>query len=193
MTRPKQRSATPRYREIADRLERSLRAGAYQPGQRLPSVRMLCRNWRASITTVVAAYDLLTRRGLVEARAQSGHYARPPAPADLPEGGRVRLVASEVGLGQLALQVMKDALDPRLVPFGPALPDPELLPSAELHRLIAAVGREQASGAERYGVPPGSPALRRELARRAAGFGCALAPDELVVTAGALEALTLAL
>jgi DNA-binding transcriptional MocR family regulator len=192
MARPAPRTA-PRYREIADRLERSLRGGAYAPGQRLPSVRMLCRNWQASITTVVAAYQLLERRGLVEARAQSGHYARPPSSAPEPEMARGRLVPSEVGLGQLALLVMKDSLDPRLVPFGPALPDPALLPGAELHRLLAAIGRERTSGMDRYGVPPGTRELRQAVARRAAGFGCALGPDELVVTAGALEALTLAL
>jgi DNA-binding transcriptional MocR family regulator len=182
-----------RYREIADRLEGSLRGGAYQPGQRLPSVRMLCRNWRASITTVVAAYHLLEQRGLVEARAQSGHYAKPPASAPEPEMQRSRLVPSAVDLGQLALMVMKDSLDARLVPFGPALPDPALLPTTELHRLIAQVGRDRTSGVDRYGIPPGLRALRDVIARRAAAFGCAIGPDQVVITAGALEALTLAL
>jgi DNA-binding transcriptional MocR family regulator len=182
-----------RYRDIADRLEHALRGGTYRSGQRLPSVRQLCRNWRASITTVVAAYRLLESRGLVEARAQSGHFALPPLTAPAPDMARGRLVPSEVGLGQLALMVMKDALDPRLVQFGPAMPDPGLLPTAEIHRLIAAIGRAGESGAERYGVPPGSAELRGAISRRAAGFGCAFGPDQLITTAGALEALTLAL
>jgi len=192
MAKPAARVGT-RYREIADRLEGSLRGGAYSNGQRLPSVRVLCRNWQASITTVVAAYQLLERRGLVETRAQSGHYARLPTSAPEPEMVISRLIPTEVGLGQLALMVMKDALDPRLVPFGPAMPDPQLLPSAELDRIIAGIGRERASGCERYGVPPGSRELRLAVARRASGFGCAIGPDELITTAGALEALTLAL
>ncbi|HEX3133246.1 MAG TPA: PLP-dependent aminotransferase family protein, partial [Planctomycetota bacterium] len=182
-----------RYREIADRLEGSLRGGAYRNGQRLPSVRELCENWQASITTVVAAYRLLERRGLVETRAQSGHYARLPTSGPEPEMVLGRLIPTEVGLGQLALMVMKDALDPKLVPFGPAMPDPELLPSAEIHRLITTIGRERTSGCERYGVPPGSRDLRQAIARRAAGFGCAIGPDDVITTAGALEALTLAL
>src|SRR5258708_256990 len=160
-----------RYREIADRLERSLRGGAYSAGQRLPSVRMLCRNWQASITTVVAAYHLLERRGLVETRAQSGHYARPPSSAPEPEAVRGRLVPTDVGLGQLALMVMKDALDPRLVPFGPAMPDPELLPSAEIHRLIAPIGRDPASCTDRSALPPGARERRLAIARRAPRVG----------------------
>jgi DNA-binding transcriptional MocR family regulator len=180
-----------RYRDIAEQLERTLRSGVYAPGVRLPSVRSLCRTWDASITTVVAAYHLLERRGLVEARAQSGHFAvRPTVPE--PEVGRSRLVPTDVGLGQLALLVMKDARDPGLAPFGPAMPDPALLPTRELARILAAVARA-GPGLESYGVPPGLDALRTAVARRAAGIGCAVRPDEIVTTAGGLEALTLAL
>lgn len=180
-----------RYREIADRLERALRGGAYAPGARLPSVRALCRTWQASITTVVAAYHLLEQRGLVASRAQSGHYALPP-PAPAPEIPRRRLVPTGVDLGQLALAVMRDSLDPRLAPFGPAMPDPALLPQRELARLLTAVARED-PGLDRYGMPPGEPALRAAVARHAAGIGCAFTPDEVVVTSGGLDALTLAL
>lgn len=180
-----------RYSDIAGRLETALRGGAYRPGARLPSVRALCRTWDASITTVVAAYRLLERRGLVEARAQSGHFALPP-PRPEPEVARTRLVPIDVSLGQLALLVMKDSRDPRLAPFGPAMPDPALLPTRELRRILAAVARGGA-GLDAYGVPPGLDALRAAVARRAAAIGCALRPDEVVTTAGGLEALTLAL
>jgi DNA-binding transcriptional MocR family regulator len=187
--------ATPagsRYRDIAERLEQALRNGTYAPGQRLPSVRDLCRNWNASITTVVAAYRLLEQRGLIEARPQSGHFAKrqdvPPAPLPRP-----RFKPTTIALGPLALEVMRAGFDERLVPFAAALPDPALLPSRELDRTIIAVGRAASGSTTSYGVPPGSPALRQAIARRAAGFGCALDPAAIVTTAGALEALTLAL
>ena len=189
----KQQGSGSRYREIADRLEQSLRSGAYKPGQRLPSVRILCRNWQASITTVVTAYHLLERRGLVETRAQSGHYALPPSSPPEPEMPPNRPTPTDVGLGQLALRVMQGSLDSRLVPFGIAMPDPALLPSDEIHRLLISIGREHASGCEHYGVPPGSRDLRMAIARRCGGFGCAIGPDQIVTTAGGLEALTLAL
>ncbi len=180
-----------RYSDIAERLERALRGGVYRPGARLPSVRSLCRTWTASITTVVAAYRLLERRGLVEARAQSGHYALVPG-APEPVVERTRLVPTDVSLGQLALLVMKDSRDPRLAPFGPAMPDPELLPNRELRRILAAVARSGA-GLDAYGVPPGLDVLRTAVARRAAAIGCPLRADGIVTTAGGLEALTLAL
>lgn len=182
--------AAPRYHEIAERLERSLRGGAWRPGQRLPSVRELCRTWDASITTVAAAYRLLERRGLVAARAQSGHYALPvPSAVAAP---RPHLQPTEVSLGQLALRVLRAAADPGLAPFGPGMPDPALLPGRELRRILATVARA-GGGLDAYGVPPGALEFRSAVARRAAAIGCSLGPDEVVATAGGLEAVNLAL
>ena len=181
-----------RYREIAERLTQALQSGTYAPGQKLPSVRDLCRNWNASITTVVAAYRLLEQRGLIEARPQSGHFAKRPVTA--PEApSRTRFKPTTIELGPLALQVMRAGFDERLVPFAAALPDPALLPTRELERTVVAVGRSGSGATAAYGVPPGSLALRQAIARRAGGFGCALDPAAIVTTAGALEALTLAL
>src|SRR5262249_35770786 len=44
-----------------------------------------------------------------------------------------------------------------------------------------------------YDMPPGSETLRREIARRSLEWGCALKPEELVITIGATEAVSLAL
>ena len=182
-----------RYREIADHLEQGIRAGAHAPGSRMPSVRALCRTWTASITTIAAAYDLLERRGLVDTRPQSGHYARAPRGAPEPDAQRTRLAPTAVDIGQLALMVMKDSLDPRLVPFGPGMPDPALVPQAELHRILGRISHTGAGPLSIYGVPPGLGSLRSAIARHGAGFGCSVPPEGVVVTAGALEALTLAL
>ena len=182
-----------RYRAIADHMERAIRAGTYAVGARLPSVRQLCRDWTASITTVVAAYNLLEQRGLIDARAQSGHFAKAAAPVHEPTMQRPSPSPTGVGLDQLALMVMKDSLDPRLAPFGPVMPDPDLVPAAELHRIIAGLARSGDTGMMTYGMPPGSRDLRVAIARRATAYGCSVGPDDVVTTAGALEALTLAL
>lgn len=183
-----------RYETIAERLERAVRTGAYAPGARLPSVRELCRTWQASVTTVVAAYHLLERRGVVVARAQSGHFAAHIADIATisTTNPRHRLVPTAVDLGELALGVMRDSADPGLAPFGPAMPDPELLPKRELARLLSAVARE-GHGLDRYGIPPGELSLRTAVASHAVSIGCTLKPTDVVVTAGGLEALTLAL
>ncbi|MDE2160939.1 MAG: winged helix-turn-helix transcriptional regulator, partial [Burkholderiales bacterium] len=62
-------------RHYAERIARRL----INPGARLPSVRDCAARHRVSPGTVVAAYDLLQARGLVQARPQRGYYVRDAA------------------------------------------------------------------------------------------------------------------
>ncbi|HET6786747.1 MAG TPA: PLP-dependent aminotransferase family protein, partial [Aquabacterium sp.] len=57
---------------MASRIEQRL----LTPGSRLPSVRECARTHQVSPYTVVAAYDQLQARGLVEARSQRGYFVR---------------------------------------------------------------------------------------------------------------------
>ena len=105
-----------RYLEIAERLERSLRGGAWRPGARLPSVRELGRTWDASITTVAAAYRLLERRGLVEARAQSAAKVVPRLIAAGVRRFRVELVWESAAESRAVLDAWSGLLAGRLGP-----------------------------------------------------------------------------
>jgi DNA-binding transcriptional MocR family regulator len=80
-----------------------------------------------------------------------------------------------------------------MVPLAAAAPAPELLPSARLTRALTRVARGLGAHSLRYDPLPGSPLLRRHLARRLAAAGCAVDPDELLISVGAIEALHLAL
>jgi GntR family transcriptional regulator len=64
----------PRYRQIADELERQIAAGALAPGERLPTELVLQDLYAASRNTVRDAVRWLTIRGLVETRAGQGTF-----------------------------------------------------------------------------------------------------------------------
>ena len=53
-----------RYEQLAEELARSIQDGAFQPGDRLPSVRQMSRSRGVSPSTVFEAYYLLEARGL---------------------------------------------------------------------------------------------------------------------------------
>ena len=72
-------------------------------------------------------------------------------------------------------------------------PSETLYPGAKLARLLASAARRRPGLISHYGMSPGHPALRTAIARRAVEFGCALAPEDIVVTNGCTEALNLAL
>jgi DNA-binding transcriptional MocR family regulator len=73
------------------------------------------------------------------------------------------------------------------------LPAPELLPTARINRLLAQVARENEQASQAVGLPEGTLELRVQVARRALELGCALDPDDFVITCGCAEAIHLAL
>src|SRR5262249_19554622 len=89
--------------------------------------------------------------------------------------------------------LMRDMIDPTLVPLGGAVPSPDLLPAQKLARLGASIVRAEPLAGISYDPAPGCPRPRRELSRRSLDWGCALEPDDFIVTTGATEALFLAL
>lgn len=183
------------YDQIAEQLVQLIEGGTLRPGERIPSVRSLSRQQSVSVSTVLQAYRLLENRGLIEARPQSGYFVRPKrwTPPAEPAISRPAKQATQVNVGELIMRVMQASQNPALVRLGAALPSPELLPTAQLNRCLAAVGRRAGFEGSEYSVPPGNLALRTQIARRSLEAGCALSPDEIVITCGAMEALNLCL
>lgn len=190
-------SPAPLATDVSERLIAGLRLGTWPVGTRLPSVRALARTQQVSISTVLAAYARLEDRGLLERRPRSGLFVRripaPPVELTVSRPSPRRNVPIGVDLGALAEAVLNPPRDRnKLVPFGMAEAPAELLPIAAL---AGHMRRRLSEGNEwsAYAYPAGVPALRGAIARRMLVAGVTVSPDELVVTTGAMEALTLAL
>jgi GntR family transcriptional regulator len=67
-------SPVPIYRQLADQLTAKVRAGDYQPGERIPSEHRLAADYGIGRPTVRQAVDLLVRKGLLIRRRGSGTY-----------------------------------------------------------------------------------------------------------------------
>ncbi|PWU08064.1 MAG: GntR family transcriptional regulator [Verrucomicrobia bacterium] len=183
------------YKQVALRISELIEHGTLRPGERVPSVRRCSEQQSVSIATVMQAYRLLENRGVIEARPQSGYYVRlqrwtaPPEP----QMSRSAPRAVNVRVSDLVMQMIRAARDPGLVPLGATLPRPELVPMKELNRTMASMGRRDPLAANTYEAPSGVRALRVQIARRAMEAGCTLAPDDIITTVGATEALNLCL
>jgi DNA-binding transcriptional MocR family regulator len=182
------------YEQLADTIQAQIEAGAYRPGDRIPSVRKLRAQHGVSLTTVLEACRVLEDRGLVAARPQSGHYVQTPAgpsrvaPEHAPPSADARHVDAS-----LALRLNLGVGNPQEPTLGAAVQGPELMPIAALNRLLGQALRYQPAACHSYDAPPGSPALRRVVAQRGAETGCVVGPDEVVVTSGAKEAVYLSI
>lgn len=78
----------------------------------MPSVRLLARRESVSISTVVAAYELLERRGWVEARARSGYFVKNRSEDTLsaPKQIRTRPRPLPTTLSQLVMEVQRGSI-----------------------------------------------------------------------------------
>jgi DNA-binding transcriptional MocR family regulator len=187
------RDALPRYAEIARRYAKAIEDGTYAAGDRLPSIRLIRRDERVSSSTVIQALAQLESSGAIEARPRSGFFVRPRTVAPPPSPARPLPGATVVSVSDLVQDIYRAISDPRLVPLASATPSAALLPARAMARAMGTVARRARTGGVEYEMPPGFLELRRMIARRHVTLGCVLAPDDVVVTSGATEAIHLAL
>jgi DNA-binding transcriptional MocR family regulator len=185
-----------RYEALAADVAASIRSGALKPGERLPSVREASRTRRVSPATVFEAYYRLEAQGLVLARPRSGYYVAPrprtgapvPERASAPDGE-----ARPVAISELVASILRSAASRDVVPLGSAFPSPLLFPIARLGRALAQVAPGMDPWRTVDELAPGSLELRRQISLRYHLDGARVAPEGILVTQGALEALNLCL
>ncbi|MCV2371118.1 aminotransferase-like domain-containing protein [Roseateles oligotrophus] len=178
-----------RYRTLAATLAAALQAGRYPAGSRLPSVRHLCAEHRASLATVTHALHDLEDAGLIEARARRGFFS---CQAPAPIGVATRAMAMELD-GRRRRLMSLAASQAGLLSLGHLALPQELLPVSTLRRLLAQQCRSASSSPLATGSVFGGEPLRRQLALRAPRLGCAFGADDIVVTQGEGESLQLCL
>jgi GntR family transcriptional regulator len=80
-------SGIPVYRQIINQVCAAVAAGAFQPGDQLPTIRVLHERLNVNPNTVAKAYRELELKGIIESERGSGSFvkAQPPVPA--PDAG----------------------------------------------------------------------------------------------------------
>ncbi len=184
-----------RYEELASFVTSLVEGGTLLPGARAPSLREISKQRKVSVATALQAYRLLEDRGILEARPQSGFYVAKAGsvPLEPPGISKPPGRATDVAVSGLVLDLLEYAANPQLAPLGCAIPSTELLAAGRLDRFLARAARVKGTEYNIYTVPKGDLQLRQELARRAIRWGQALSPEDIAITCGCTEALTLAL
>lgn len=184
----------PRYEVLADDLAEQITNGTFGPGDRFPSLRRLREEHGVSLTTVVDACQLLEDRALITSRPRSGFFVTGPArPAAVPPGRAERSLRSRRVDAPLSLRLNLGIGSPQRPTLGAAVQDPALMAIPALNRLVSQAMRLHPTESHSYDAPPGSPALRSAVARRAPMAGYSVTPDEVVITSGAKEAVYLSI
>jgi DNA-binding transcriptional MocR family regulator len=184
-----------RYEELMGFITGLVNSGTLPPGSRAPSLRQVCKQRRTSLSTALQAYRLLEDQGVLEARPRSGFYVAKGGPVSLerPTISQPPRKPSSVAISGVVLDLLEYAADPRFAPLGCAIPSADVLAAGRLDRCLARAARVMGLDYNIYTVPKGDLRLRQEIARRALRWGQALSPDDIAITCGCTEAVTLAL
>jgi DNA-binding transcriptional MocR family regulator len=181
------------YERVELAIESMIRNGTLRPGDRVPSIREICRREGASKSTVIQALSNLEAKSLILARPRSGFFVQALTLLPLPKLPEVYSHPHEPRLSDDVARVFRDLQKPSVIALGAGTPDVSLLPTSELARCVARAARMHASKFGGYSMCDTDLSLRREIALRLARSGGAISPDEIVITNGCMDALNLSL
>ncbi|MBB1272450.1 PLP-dependent aminotransferase family protein [Psychromonas sp. SR45-3] len=182
------------YDKVAKGLRENIHNGLFVAGDKLPSIRQLVTEHCVSISTVQQAYHQLEMENLIEARPKSGYFvAYKPIAATLPVTSRPAQRPIEVSQWQQVLEVLLAKENVSTVQLQHAMPNMTVPSLAPLLKKMTSLMRHQASLSLPYGNIEGSLVLREQIAKLAAHSGCVLHPDDLVITSGCQEGLSVCL
>ncbi len=195
------------HRQLESLLRALIAAGRLGPGQKLPATRELALAAGVGRNTVTQAYATLAEAGLVSAhvgqgtfvvRRSGGPAGGAPTPARgfvweslFAATGRAPRLPRDISAREPRLPRDDSARQPRLrFDFRPGRVDGAALPRDALRRAFARATRELGTLANSMD-PFGLRALREEIARALVGRGVECGADDVLVSAGAQQALDL--
>ncbi|QEC42899.1 PLP-dependent aminotransferase family protein [Pseudobacter ginsenosidimutans] len=178
------------YQEISGKIAKLIRTEVLKPGERLPSVRMLCQEHGISMNTAKRIFMELEAQSLIESRPQSGYFVSRLSYLKLPLPGVSKPAArQQKEAGDLIERVSANMGNEKLTLFSVGAPVGSLLPLAKLNKEIVHATRELHEGGAAYESLQGNEKLRRMIAARSLTWGGSLQEDELITTTGGLNAI----
>jgi DNA-binding transcriptional MocR family regulator len=185
------------YLQVAEGLEKMISEDLLKIGDKLPSVRLLSEEYGISMGTAFQAYYHLEGKGLIESRPKSGYYVRFSQRRfrDLPKNIQPEALSHEVSVKEMIASIYGDiaTTNDKVINFALAVPDISLLPVGKLNKSVMWAIRNEKDHCLSYEHTQGNPALRKQLAKLAFNWGGKVTAEEIVVTSGCLEAMTICL
>jgi DNA-binding transcriptional MocR family regulator len=183
------------YLQVATGIEKMIADDVLKIGDKLPSVRMLSEEYGISMGTAFQAYYHLEGKGLIESRPKSGYYVRfnHRRFPEMPKQIRPEPISHDVSVKEMISSIYMDIAAADVINFALAVPDISLLPAAKLNKSVVHALRNTKDHGINYEHTQGNPELRKQIARLAFNWGGKVQPEEVIVTTGCLEAITICL
>jgi GntR family transcriptional regulator/MocR family aminotransferase len=191
----------PLYQQIKTYLQQGILSGSLAVDTRLPASRQLAHDLGVNRITIENAYTELEAEGLIFSKLGSGTYVLPPDPLiPLPKNG----VDAPWPLWQQSLQAQVKTNKSRLtnraqmatgrlpvISFASGVGDANLFPAEDFRKVLQTVMRRDGIAALDYGERNGQAPLRECIAHILASQGVQTRPENILITAGSQQALSL--
>lgn len=180
------------YLQIAESFQKQILGEVMKIGDKLPSVRTLSKQHGLSVSTILQAYYHLEAKGLVESRPQSGYYVsfNPSRfPRKIEKSNPVPVIKTK-NVEAIIGEVYDDLAMDGIMKFSLSVPAPEILPLARLNKSMIQALRELPANATSYEKIQGNDLLRRQLAQWSRNWGGQLHADDIITTAGCMNAIS---
>jgi DNA-binding transcriptional MocR family regulator len=183
------------YRQLAENIEQKIEQKVFRPGEKLPSVRTVCREQGVSMSTVLEAYYYLEGKGLIISRPKSGYYVN-RAIAHLAAKPHVSMPGTIQNASEthsLVNKVFSRFHSETTTMFSVGVPSQAFLPVARLNKELSKAILSLPGSGTQYESVQGNERLRRQIALQSMHWNGNLTADDLVVTSGCMDAICLCL
>lgn len=189
------RSDSFKYDQVSRYINDLIDKGDLKPGDKAPSLRKLSKQLGVSISTVSQSYLSLEDQGILSAKPQSGFFINALANQinNIPKSTTTLGQPRKVRFGELFEEIFLNANNPRIVPFGTSRPSMEFMPIKSLTRTTRSIISRHPQKCMDYCFPPGDRKLREQIAQQYEHTSTRVSPDDVIITSGATEALSLSL
>ena len=184
----KAQDAASKFHHVESILKKAINDGVYELNDKLPSIRQLSLELKVSKNTVIRAFQELEAQGVVYSVPRSGYRVSGSTMISPPIVKPLRVDLLSVCKEFLTYPQYKE-----LLPLGSAHPNIDAPAIKSLYAEIGRHSRRQTHTPSHYQLPPGDSLLVRQLAKITQDLGTPASPNELLVTHGAQQAISLAL
>jgi len=178
-----------KYLQVETYIKQAIDKGVFRAEDKLPSIRHLCEQLDVSKNTVIRAYQELEAVGCVYSVPRSGYRVSSTQTITSTKAS----APMEVDLLSMAKSILGYPEGNQLLATGSAHPNTDFPAIKSLYATIGRHSRHQTQMPSHYQLPPGNDRLVQQLLKISQDLGISSSKNEIAVTNGAQQAITLAL
>lgn len=182
------------YQSVAIKIINLIDQGILRNGDKLPSIRNISKDLGVSINTIKEAYLHLENNNYIESKPQSGFYVN-YIDEEFKENYQdpATLDPLKVSLCRIYSSLLKHGDCPPKAELAISSVDRSLWPLNKIASCFSEAFKNHGNEALNYCIPPGYLPLREQIAIHSIRGGVKVNPDEIIITSGCTDGITLAL